>query len=113
LPHFYAIGWMYREDYARAGFPMLTVVDRAGSRTSRQVFLYILALIVATLVPFAIKLTGILYLSGAVVLGILFLIYGLIFGRERDRQSARRLFVVSICYLPILLALLMVDKITP
>jgi len=111
VPHFYAIGWIYREDYARAGFPMLPVVDPSGSRTSRQAGLYILALLPATMLPFYAGLAGSVYLIGAIVLGVVFLYHGLIFARSRDKKSARRLFIASIGYLPVLLALLMIDKV--
>ena len=113
LPHFYAIGWMYREDYARAGFPMLPIIDLSGARTGRQVNLYIVALLITTACPSFMGLTGYAYLGGALVLGLLFLAYGAIFARLRDRNSARRLFLVSVCYLPILLALMALDKVTP
>ncbi len=110
LPHFYAIGWMYREDYARAGFPMLAVVDSNGTRTSRQANLYIVLLILSTVVPTVMGLAGPVYLAGALALGLLFLASGFDFARLRDQLSAKRLFLVSICYLPILLALMMADK---
>jgi protoheme IX farnesyltransferase len=113
FPHFYAIGWIYREDYARAGFLMLAVIDSSGSRTSRQAGMYIVLLILVTVVPSIIGLAGLVYLVGALALGLLFLAYAFWFARLRDRVSARRLFVASICYLPILLALLMVDKVAP
>ncbi len=113
LPHFYAIGWMYREDYARAGFPMLPAIDLSGIRTGRQVNLYIAALIVATVLPSLMALTGYAYLFGAIGLGLCFLAYGAIFARLRDRHSARRLFFVSVYYLPILLALMVLDKVKP
>lgn len=113
LPHFYAIGWMYREDYARAGFPMLPIIDLSGARTSRQVNLYIIALVGVTVLPSLVGLAGNAYLGGAVALGLLFLAYGAFFSRLRDRNSARRLFLVSICYLPLLLALMALDKVRP
>ena len=113
LPHFYAIGWMYREDYARAGFPMLAVVDSNGSRTSRQTNLYIVLLVLVTVVPSAIGLAGLVYLAGALMLGALFLARGFQFARLRDAVSAKRLFLASVCYLPILLTLLVVDKAAP
>ena len=113
LPHFYAIGWMYREDYARAGFPMLPIIDLSGARTGRQVNLYIVALVLATVLPSLMGLTGYAYLGGALALGVLFLAYGAIFARLRDRNSARRLFLVSVCYLPILLVLMALDKVRP
>ncbi len=111
LPHFYSIGWIYREDYARAGYPMLSVIDSKGARTSRQASLYIFLLILVTALPTIIRLAGFVYLAGAMVLGAIFLAYGLWFARSRDCASARRLFMVSIGYLPILLTLLVADKI--
>jgi len=111
LPHFYAIGWMYREDYARAGFPMLAVIDRTGSKTSSQSGLFIGVLIVATLVPWLMGIAGTAYLIGALALGIPFVLYGIIFARQRNHISARRLFAYSLYYLPGLFTLLMIDKV--
>ncbi len=111
LPHFYAIGWMYREDYARAGFPMLPVIDVSGCRTARQVNLYCIALLVLAAIPARVGLAGLVYLAGAVILGLLFLVFGIVFSVRRDRRSARNLFLVSIVYLPVLLILLIVDKV--
>jgi protoheme IX farnesyltransferase len=113
LPHFYAIGWIYREDYAKAGFPMLAVIDTSGSRTSRQASVFIVLLILVTVIPVMIGLAGWIYLGGALALGFLFLLYGFGFARLRDRISARRLFMASIYYLPVLLALLIFDKVVP
>ncbi|PYV42096.1 MAG: protoheme IX farnesyltransferase [Acidobacteria bacterium] len=113
LPHFYAIGWMYREDYARAGFPMLPVIDTTGRRTGWQASAYIQARILVTLLPTAAGLAGFLYLVGAVLSGICFLVCGVLFARLRDFVSARRLFVVSVFYLPLLMALLVIDKASP
>jgi heme o synthase len=112
LPHFYAIGWMYREDYARAGFPMLPVVDETGIRTSRQAGIFILLLIGITILPSVTGLAGKIYLTGALALGLLFLVYGILFVMQRDRASARRLFLTSIGYLPLLFCLMMVDKVS-
>ena len=113
LPHFYAIAWMYRDDYARAGLPMLPVVDPAGDRTSRQVNLSIAALTAASAAPFAAGLAGTPYLAGALVLGLAFLAYGVKFAKLRSLPAARRLFLVSVCYLPALLALLVLDRLRP
>jgi protoheme IX farnesyltransferase len=111
LPHFFAIAWIYREDYARAGFPMLAVIDGTGGRTSRQASLYLAALLIVTLIPNGIGLAGTVYLAGAILLGLSFLAFGLLFARRRDQVSARHLFIASVCYLPALLTLLIVDKI--
>jgi len=111
LPHFYAIGWMYREDYARAGFPMLPVIDPSGRRTSSQASLCIFALIIVTLIPAFAGIAGYFYLAGAVASGVCFLSYGVLFARVRDFVAARRLFVISVFYLPILMTLLVADKV--
>jgi heme o synthase len=110
LPHFYAIGWMYRDDYARAGFPLLPVVDETGARTSRQAGIFIVLLICITVLPSITGLAGNVYLVGAVALGVWFLAYGVLFVLQRDRASARRLFLTSVCYLPLLFCLMMIDK---
>jgi protoheme IX farnesyltransferase len=102
---------MYRDDYARAGFPMLPIIDMSGTRTGRQVNLTIVALIVVTVLPSLMHLAGTAYLCGAVALGLLFLACGAVFSRLRDFDSARRLFLASVCYLPILLALMAIDKV--
>jgi protoheme IX farnesyltransferase len=113
IPHFYAIAWMHREDYRRAGFPMLPIIDRDGRRTSRQVSLCLSALILVTLLPSALGLAGFAYLVGALALGLIFLASGLYFARARDRVTALRLFIISVCYLPALMVLLAIDKASP
>jgi len=110
LPHFYSIGWMYREDYARAGVAVLSVVDLDGHRTARQAALFILILISVTLLPFYFKMAGTRYLAGALVLGSGFLAFGIHFALLRDRASARQLFRASALYLPLLLILLVLDR---
>jgi len=108
LPHFLAIAWMYREDYARAGYPMLPVTDPEGGSTARQVVLQTLALMVISLAPVGLNLAGGAYLAGASVLGVAFLAFGLAFAQVRSRERARRLFLASLAYLPGLLGLLAV-----
>jgi protoheme IX farnesyltransferase len=110
LPHFYSIGWMHREDYARAGLPVLSVIDLSGQRTGHQATLFIAVLIACTLLPACIGLAGPAYLVGAAALGSAFLAFGIHFARLRNRLSAQRLFVVSALYLPALLILLLLDK---
>ena len=111
IPHFYAIGWMYRDEYARAGLPVLSVIDSSGQRTGRQSVVFIAILIAASLFPSFIGLAGPAYRVGAVVFGFVFLGYGIHFARSRDRISARRLFLISALYLPALLLLLVLEKI--
>ncbi len=109
IPHFLAISWLYREDYERAGFRMLSVVDPSGASTSRMAFLYALTLVPVSLTPALAGLTGPLYLVGAGLLGLAFLIPCYDFYLQRSVTAARRLFLASILYLPALLAVMLVD----
>lgn len=110
LPHFLAIAWMYREDYERAGFVMLPVVDPDGARTGRQALSHCLGLLPVSLAPTVLNVTGVIYFFGAFVLGVIFAWSAFQFSRKLDRPSARRLFFVSIIYLPLLLGLLVFDR---
>jgi protoheme IX farnesyltransferase len=104
LPHILAIGWMYREDYARAGIPVLAVIDTTGAITGRQAMLWAAALIPVSLLPStpAIHLTGRGYLVGAIVLGLLQVALAARFMRDRSASKARRLFYMTLLYLPLL-----------
>jgi protoheme IX farnesyltransferase len=111
IPHFMAIAWIYRDDYARAGFKMLPVVEPAGHRTGRQAVSHSLALLFVSLCPFAFKVAGPGYLAGALVLGMVFLWCAVQFSRQLTVARARRLFLASILYLPLLLAVMVLDKV--
>ena len=110
LPHFLAIAWMYRDDYARAGFPMLPVIEPDGRSTGRQSVVYAAALLPVSLAPTLTHMTGDVYFAGALVLGILFLWTAIRFARTREVRDARKLFFASLLYLPILWALMIADK---
>ena len=110
VPHFMAIAWLYKDDYAKAGFVMLPNVDDQGVRTGRQAITHTVFLIIASLMPFTMKLFGTAYLIGALMLGVLFLIAAVSFSSNMSRLSARRLFFASIIYLPLLLGLRVMDK---
>jgi heme o synthase len=110
LPHFYSISWMHREDYEKAGLPVLSVVDKTGRRTARQALLAITLLIGSSLLAAFIGLAGTSYLVGAMLLGCAFLAYGIHFARQRNHISAHRLFIASALYLPSLLILLLIAK---
>jgi protoheme IX farnesyltransferase len=110
LPHFLAIGWIYREDYARGGFPMLPVTDADGSSTGRQMMLYSAALVPVTLLAGALASAGSGYLWGALALGLAFFAGSARFFRQRSLAAARLLFLVSILYLPIVLGLMVFDR---
>lgn len=110
LPHFLAIAWMYRTDYARAGFKVLSTEDPSGDAVSRQVLNYGLALLPASLLPSIVGLAGHLYFFGAIVLGVAYLACGVAMARERTGIAARRLLKASVYYLPLLFALLALDQ---
>ena len=110
VPHFMAIAWMYRDDYDKAGFVMMPSVADGEARTGRQAISHTLFLGIASLMPFTMKLAGAVYVSGAVLLGGLFLWAAVRFSRQLTRQSARVLFFASIIYLPLLMGLMVVDK---
>jgi len=110
LPHFLAIGWLYRDDYARGGFPMLTVTDRDGSSTGRQAVLYATALLPVTLAAGLLAAAGKGYLWGALLLGVAFLGCAMLFAWDRSTAAARRLFFASVLYLPLLLGLMVFDR---
>ena len=113
VPHFLAIAWNYREDYARGGQPMLSVEDPHGGSTARQIVLYCTALLPVSLAPSLVNLTGSLYFYGAFVLGIAYLAAGIHAARERSHASAGLLLRVSVIYLPALLGLMTFDKVVP
>jgi protoheme IX farnesyltransferase len=106
VPHFLAIAWLYRDDYARARFPMLPVLDREGAFTGRQVVVHSLALLLVSLAPVAAGLAGTVYLAGAFVLGVGLTLFALRLARARDLLAARGLFLASVLYLPALSTLL-------
>ena len=110
IPHFLAIAWVYRDEYARAGFQMLPVLDKEGRRTGRQALAHALGLLAVSVVPFALKIAGPVYLAAALGLGLLFARAALQFARDLTESRARRLFYASLLYLPLLLAAMVLDK---
>jgi heme o synthase len=111
LPHFLAIAWMYREEYEKAGFKMLPGIDPQGQRTGRQAVSHTLGLLPVSLCPFLFHVTGAIYLVGALVLGLAFLWFAVQFARHMTIPRARQLFFVSILYLPLLLVMMVLDKV--
>jgi protoheme IX farnesyltransferase len=109
MPHFLAIAWMYRDDYARAGMPLLPVIEPDGRSTGRQAVLYTAALIPLSMMPTGVGLATAWYMVGAIALGAIMMMLSLEFAVKRDLPTARRLFFGSIIYLPILWALLVFD----
>jgi protoheme IX farnesyltransferase len=110
IPHFLAIAWLYRDEYEEAGFVMLPSVDPKGSRTGHQAVSHTMGLLIASLMPCLLRLAGPVYLCGALVLGLGFLVVAWRFSRQLTRPRARQLFLASILYLPLLLGLMVLDK---
>ena len=109
FPHFYAIAWMYREDYSRAGIRMLPVVEPDGESTARQILLYATVLIPISLLPKWIGMTGYVYMAGAIILGLLFLYSGIRVSLDRTKLRARAVLLTSVIYLPVLYLLMVFD----
>ena len=112
FPHFLAIAWLYREDYARAGIRMLPVVEPDGSSTSRQIVIYASTLIPVSLFPTLLGMTGRIYLVGALILGTWFLYSGLRVAFDRTLLRARNVMLVSVIYLPVVYALMIIDHVS-
>jgi protoheme IX farnesyltransferase len=107
-PHFFSIAWMFRDDYRNAGLKMLSVVNPAG--TFRQTMLFSVALVGVAALPAGLGMAGRAYLAGSVVLSAAMLAVGIGFCRSRSFADARRLLRASVLYLPLLVALMIVDR---
>jgi protoheme IX farnesyltransferase len=110
MPHFLAIAWMYRDDYAVAGIPLLPVMEPDGRRTGQQALLYAAALWPVSLMPALVGLAGARYSVLATALGLAFIALAALFARQRSMTTARRLFLFSIVYLPLLGGALVADR---
>jgi heme o synthase len=109
MPHFYAIAWMFKEDYRKGGFKMLSVDDEDGSSTNRQILFFSIILVPASAMPMVLGIVGPMYLVGALLLGIIMIVPGIAFARSRSVEDARRVLKASVLYLPLLLLLIMAD----
>jgi protoheme IX farnesyltransferase len=110
FPHFLAIAWMYRDDYARAGIRMLPVVEPDGRSTSRQIILYATTLIPISLLPVMLGMSGKIYLVGALLLGFWFLYTGVRVAFDRTNVRARHVLLASVIYLPMIYGLMILDR---
>ena len=110
FPHFYAISWMYREDYARAGILMLPVVDREGTRTFRQIILYATALVGVSLLPAVLGLAGVVYFFGALVVCTALVQVCLWAASNKTNVRAKWLMHATVLHIPLLLGLMIYDK---
>lgn len=109
FPHFLAIAWMYRDEYANAGIKMLPVVEPSGRLTARQIVLFTIMLVPVSLAPFFLGFAGPIFLFGALFLGIWFLFESSKAARAKTPLRARRLLLVSVIYLPLIFALAVLD----
>lgn len=110
LPHFLSIAWMYRQDYSDGGYRVLSVDDPDGLRTGRHILLFTLVLIGVSIWPHTLGMGGALYLTTAIVMGILFFVFGVMVAATRERLDARRHMLVSLIYLPALFGALTICK---
>jgi len=110
MPHFFALAWMYREDYARAGFQMISSGDESGARSSSQSVLFSMLLLIVGGVPGYLGLTNAIYVPIAFALGGLFIMVAMRFHHRRTVKEARTLFIMSILYLPLMLIALVATK---
>ena len=110
FPHFFAIAWLYRDDYERAGIAMLPVVEPDGKSTARQILIFCSALLPVSLLPTWLGVTGTAYLIGALILGAGYLYYAVRAAMEKSKREARRLLLASVIYLPLVYGLMLLDK---
>jgi len=110
FPHFYAIAWMYREDYARGGIKMLPVIEPDGESTAKRIVACSILLIPISLLPRLLGMTGSIYAAAAIAGGLALLYVGLRLGRERTFARARSMLLASVFYLPALLTVMVIDR---
>ncbi len=110
FPHFLAIAWLYRDEYAKAGILMLPVVEPSGTITARQIVMFSIMLLPVSLAPFFFGISGMIFLVGASLLGIWMLWASIRTARAKTNESAKKLLLVSVIYLPLLFILMVADK---
>ena len=110
MPHFLAIAWLYRDDYAAAGIPLLPVLEPDGRRTGQQALIYAAALWPVSLMPALVGLAGAPFVIVASIIGLVLIALSALFARNRSGPAARRLFMFSITYLPLLWGALVIDR---
>ncbi len=110
FPHFFAIAWMYRDQYKKAGILMLPVVEPSGTLTFRQIVLFTIMLLPVSVAPFIFGLSGKIFFVGAILLGIWFLYASVRSAMDKSNERARKLLLVSVIYLPLLFILMVADK---
>ena len=109
-PHFYAIAWLCKNDYAKANFKMLPVIEESGTRTMRQIFWHLLLMIPLSFLPVIQGNLGIIYLVGVTIITFIFFLSALPLAKDRSSKSALLLLKASVLYLPVLLFIIIIDK---
>jgi protoheme IX farnesyltransferase len=110
IPHFLSLAWMYRKDYARAGYRLLTVVEPEGNMAARQILAYTALLLPLSVIPWTIGMFGVVYLVLALLLSLAFLAVSVRLLRDRSNVAARLVFAGSLIYLPLLMAIMVIDR---
>lgn len=110
IPHFLAIAWQYRGDYAKSGMRMLPVLDPNGERTRMTMLVYVGGLGIASMLPFVVQMAGEVYLGAAICLDVLFFVPAILAAITRWDSAMRMTFIASIIYLPLLLAVMVIDR---
>lgn len=110
FPHFLAIAWMYKDEYAKAGIKMLPVVEPEGKITAQQIVIFTIILLPISVAPYFLGFAGLIYLVGSIVLGVWFLKSSIEMARAKTVEKARKLLLVSVIYLPLLFALMVVNN---
>lgn len=110
IPHFLSLAWMYKKDYARAGYRLLTVVEPEGNMAARQILAYTALLTPLTLLPWAMGMFGVLYLALALLIDLAFLAVSIQLVRNRSNVAARQVFAASLIYLPVLMSIMVIDR---
>lgn len=110
FPHFLAIAWMYKDEYAKAGIKMLPVVEPEGKITAQQIVIFTIILLPISVAPYFLGFAGLIYLVGSIVLGVWFLKSSIEMARVKTVEKARKLLLVSVIYLPLLFALMVVNN---
>ncbi len=110
MPHFMALAWMYRKDYQRAGYRMWTIGDEEGNLTSALMIGFSILMILSSLAPAALSLTGPIYLAGAILLAFWFAFPVIHFSKTRSVQDAKKVLMATVYYIPLLLLLIIADR---
>jgi protoheme IX farnesyltransferase len=114
MPHFYALAWLYRNDYEKGGFKLLSTIDASGTKIAGHVITNLLILLIIGCLPYGVGMVSLPYIIGAGAAGLVFLAFGVLFARAvsdaSSQKKARQLFFASLAYLPVILLLLIIFK---